>query len=154
MPRSAVPRVGDTLLRCIILCGCESGVGQNEPCHSFRLHGRSTSISGPAGPAVGLPGRATFGLMQCSNPVACRRSHVSIIAIRFPEPARRLKMRRRAFIVGLGSAAVLSMGQRSTQAAIVRPDFTNLPPYGNSTLPPGIRSRILNFNRSRAIVSQ
>ena len=36
----------------------ESAGGQNEPCHSFRLHGRSTSISGPAGPAVGLPGRA------------------------------------------------------------------------------------------------
>jgi hypothetical protein len=36
------------------------------------------------------------------------------------------------------------MGQRYTQAAIVRPDIANLPPYGNSTLPPGIRSRIVN----------
>jgi pimeloyl-ACP methyl ester carboxylesterase len=53
-------------------------------------------------------------------------------------------MRRRAFIVGLGSAAVWSMGQRSPQAAIVRPDIANLPPYGNATLPPGIRSRIVN----------
>jgi pimeloyl-ACP methyl ester carboxylesterase len=52
-------------------------------------------------------------------------------------------MRRRAFIAGLGSAAVWPMG-RSTQAAIVRPDIANLPPYGNSTLPPGIRSRIVN----------
>ena len=53
-------------------------------------------------------------------------------------------MRRRAFIAGLGSAAVWPMGQRYTQAAIVRPDIANLPPYGNSTLPSGIRSRIVN----------
>jgi pimeloyl-ACP methyl ester carboxylesterase len=53
-------------------------------------------------------------------------------------------MRRRAFIAGLGSVAVWPMEQRSTQAAIVRPDIGNLPPYGNSTLPPGIRSRIVN----------
>src|SRR5258708_40351468 len=26
---------------------------QNEPCHSLRRHGRSTSVSGPAGPAAG-----------------------------------------------------------------------------------------------------
>ena len=28
-------------------------LGQNEPCHSLRRHGRSTSVSGPARPAVG-----------------------------------------------------------------------------------------------------
>ena len=32
--------------------GGESAQGQNEPCHSNRGHGRSTSASGPAGPAV------------------------------------------------------------------------------------------------------
>ena len=53
-------------------------------------------------------------------------------------------MRRREFIAGLGSAAVWSMGQKSSQAAIVQPDIANLPPYGNTTLPPGIRSRIVN----------
>jgi len=53
-------------------------------------------------------------------------------------------MRRREFIAGLGSAAVWSMVQRSPQAAIVQPDIANLPPYGNATLPPGIRSRIVN----------
>ena len=31
-------------------------IGQNEPCHSLRRHGRSTSISGPAGLAVGTSG--------------------------------------------------------------------------------------------------
>src|SRR5258708_40312599 len=30
--------------------------GQNESCDSFRRHGRSTSVSGPAGPAVGTSG--------------------------------------------------------------------------------------------------
>jgi hypothetical protein len=35
-----------------------TGLGQNEPCHSLRRHGRSTSISGPAGPAVGASGWA------------------------------------------------------------------------------------------------
>ena len=28
-------------------------MGQIEPCHSLRWHGRSTSVSGPAGPAAG-----------------------------------------------------------------------------------------------------
>jgi pimeloyl-ACP methyl ester carboxylesterase len=53
-------------------------------------------------------------------------------------------MRRRAFIAGLGSAAVWSMTQRATEAAIVRTDVADLPPYGNGTLPAGIRSRIVN----------
>ena len=42
-----------------ILCQlvlAHSQLGQNEPCHSLRRHGRSTSISGPAGPAVGTSG--------------------------------------------------------------------------------------------------
>ncbi len=30
-----------------------AALGQNEPCHSLRRHGRSTSVSGPAGPAAG-----------------------------------------------------------------------------------------------------
>src|SRR5258707_13192722 len=30
-----------------------SELGQIEPCHSLRWHGRSTSVSGPAGPAAG-----------------------------------------------------------------------------------------------------
>jgi hypothetical protein len=30
--------------------------GQNEPCHSLRRHDRSTSVSGPTGPAVSVSG--------------------------------------------------------------------------------------------------
>src|SRR5882762_9851417 len=33
--------------------GATSGSGQNEPCHSLRRHGRSTSVTGPAEPAAG-----------------------------------------------------------------------------------------------------
>jgi len=39
-------------------------------------------------------------------------------------------MRRRAFIAGLGSAAVGPVGQRYAQAAIARPDIADPPPYG------------------------
>jgi hypothetical protein len=35
------------------MCGANVRLGQNEPRHSLRRHGRSTSVSGPAGPAVG-----------------------------------------------------------------------------------------------------
>jgi hypothetical protein len=58
----------------------------------------------------------------------------------------RFDLSRRAFLAAISAAAVgdLALGRRSTQAAIVRTDIANLPPYGNSTLPPGIRSRIIN----------
>src|SRR5215472_4334152 len=39
------------------------------------------------------------------------------------------------------TAAAISGGR--TQAAIVRTDVTQLPPYGNGTIPPGIRSRVV-----------
>ena len=38
----------------------------------------------------------------------------------------------------------LAVAQNSTRAAIVHADVASLPPYGNSTLPAGIRSRIVN----------
>jgi pimeloyl-ACP methyl ester carboxylesterase len=49
---------------------------------------------------------------------------------------------RRLFVTA--SAAVaggLALAQRETRAAIVRTDFSTLPPYGNGTLPPGVRER-------------
>jgi pimeloyl-ACP methyl ester carboxylesterase len=55
---------------------------------------------------------------------------------------------RRDF-VGTASAVAggLALAQGSAHAAIVRTDIANLPPYGNGTLPPGIRSRpIANVN--------
>ena len=41
-----------------------SGEGQNEPCHSLRRHGRSTSGSGPASRRSALLSRAKCGLMH------------------------------------------------------------------------------------------
>src|SRR5712691_10758925 len=37
--------------------GPMSHLGQNEPCHSLRRHGRSTSVSGPASRRSALPSR-------------------------------------------------------------------------------------------------
>jgi pimeloyl-ACP methyl ester carboxylesterase len=58
----------------------------------------------------------------------------------------RFDLSRRAFLAAIPAATItdLGLGQRSSQAAIVRTDIANLPPYGNSTLPPGIRSRIVS----------
>ena len=52
---------------------------------------------------------------------------------------------RRGFVL-TASAAVggLTLADGSARAAIVRTDFASLPPYGNGTLPPGIRSRFVN----------
>src|SRR5579871_427938 len=49
-------------------------------------------------------------------------------------------------MVAIGAAAVAGaalVGVRS-EAAIVRTDVSALPPYGNGTIPPGIRSRVIS----------
>jgi pimeloyl-ACP methyl ester carboxylesterase len=50
---------------------------------------------------------------------------------------------RRGFVATASAAAVggFALAQTSTQAAVVATDVASLPPYGNGTLPPGIRSR-------------
>ena len=56
---------------------------------------------------------------------------------------------RRGFVATASAAAVggISLAQGPARAAIVRTDLDKLPPYGNGTLPPGIRSRaIANVN--------
>ena len=56
---------------------------------------------------------------------------------------------RRRLCLSLSAAALggLAVAQASTRAAIVRVEVAGLPPYGNSTLPSGIRSRIVtNIN--------
>ena len=53
---------------------------------------------------------------------------------------------RRLFIAA-SAAAGLALSQRAARAAIVRTDLASLPPYGNGTLPAGIRSRtVANVN--------
>src|SRR6266851_1294958 len=54
---------------------------------------------------------------------------------------------RRGFFVTASAAAGIAFAQSATRAAIVRTDIASLPPYGNGTLPPGIRSRaVANVN--------
>jgi hypothetical protein len=43
-----------------------------------------------------------------------------------------------------GAIGCFALAQGYARAAIVHTDDSNLPPYGNSTLPAGIRSRIVN----------
>jgi pimeloyl-ACP methyl ester carboxylesterase len=53
---------------------------------------------------------------------------------------------RRTFLTSIPAAAIetVAFGQSIAQSAIVRTDIAKLPPYGNSTLPTGIRSRLVN----------
>jgi pimeloyl-ACP methyl ester carboxylesterase len=53
---------------------------------------------------------------------------------------------RRDFVVSASAAAAggLALQQGPTSAAIVRTDIAGLPPYGNSTLPAGVRSRTVS----------
>ena len=59
-----------------------------------------------------------------------------------------LDLSRRDFVATASAAAGgLALAQGSARAATVHADTANLPPYGNGTLPPGIRSRsIANVN--------
>src|SRR5438105_12733113 len=54
-------------------------------------------------------------------------------------PSRR-SLLTAAAAVGLGG---LAFAQSPARAAIVRTDFSKLPPYGNSTIPAGIRPRLV-----------
>ena len=51
-----------------------------------------------------------------------------------------LDLSRRDFVT-TASAAAGGFAQGSARAALVHADTANLPPYGNGTLPPGVRSR-------------
>jgi pimeloyl-ACP methyl ester carboxylesterase len=62
---------------------------------------------------------------------------------------RKLTLSRRRLCLSFSAAAVdgLAFAQSPTRAAIVRGDVAGLPPYGNSTLSSGIRSRLVtNIN--------
>jgi pimeloyl-ACP methyl ester carboxylesterase len=62
------------------------------------------------------------------------------------EDAQDLGVSRRAFITA-SAAAGLALSQSDASAAVVRTDLASLPPYGNGTLPAGIRSRtVANVN--------
>src|SRR6266700_4676504 len=70
-----------------------------------------------------------------------RRHFSSETKIAYGKP----NLSRRRLCLSLSAAALggLAVAQSSTRAAIIRVDVSGLPPYGNSTLPSGIRSRIV-----------
>jgi pimeloyl-ACP methyl ester carboxylesterase len=51
---------------------------------------------------------------------------------------------RRFFVTASAAVGGLALAQGAARAGIVRTDFSNLPPYGNGTLPPGVRSRAIS----------
>src|SRR5215472_1014454 len=59
-----------------------------------------------------------------------------------------LDLSRRDFVAtASATAGGFALAQGSARAATVHADITNLPPYGDATLPPGIRSRrVANVN--------
>jgi hypothetical protein len=67
-------------------------MGQNEPCHALRRHGRSTSISGHAGPAVGTSGSGRYCCKSRKSPGDNfpakgrhnRRPSISVLSIALP----------------------------------------------------------------------
>ena len=55
-----------------------------------------------------------------------------------------LGLSRRALLVGASGVGTLAFAAaRPARAAIVNTDFRNLPPYGNGTLPAGVRARLI-----------
>src|ERR1700674_2408451 len=49
--------------------------------------------------------------------------------------------RRGFFLTASAGVGGIALAQIRARAAIVRTDIASLPPYGNGTMPPGIRSR-------------
>src|SRR3981081_363713 len=55
-----------------------------------------------------------------------------------------LGLSRRAFLAGASGVGTLAFAAATpARAAIVNSDFRNLPPYGNGTLPAGVRARLI-----------
>jgi len=70
--------------------------------------------------------------VQANNDIE-KMAHIS------PGPSR-----RGFFLTASAAVGGLALANGAVRAAIVRTDIASLPPYGNGTLPPGIRSRLVN----------
>jgi pimeloyl-ACP methyl ester carboxylesterase len=65
-------------------------------------------------------------------------------AARVSRNSSRRDLSRRDFFTAASAAGGLALASGASRAAIVSADFTKLQPYGNATLPPGIRSRTVS----------
>src|ERR1700751_2003276 len=55
-----------------------------------------------------------------------------------------MRLSRRRFVAAVSAMGGLAFADAvSVRAAIVDADFRGLPPYGNGTLPPGVRARLI-----------
>jgi pimeloyl-ACP methyl ester carboxylesterase len=84
-------------------------------------------------------------MARCASPALAREAKRNSQ----PDHAAGLDLSRRNFVAAVSAAAVggIALAPATGHAAIVRTDIASLPPYGNGTLPPGIRSRaIANVN--------
>jgi pimeloyl-ACP methyl ester carboxylesterase len=77
-----------------------------------------------------------------ANMPARATSNFGIEKVPYPAP----ELSRRGFVVtaSVAVASGLALKQSPARAAIVRTDLASLPPYGNGTIPSGIRSRTVN----------
>jgi pimeloyl-ACP methyl ester carboxylesterase len=60
------------------------------------------------------------------------------------EDTESASLSRRFFVTASAAVGGLALAPGAARAAIVRTDFSNLPPYGNGTLPAGVRSRAIS----------
>src|ERR1700726_2713323 len=97
-------------------------------------------------------GDVCWGWTQVSMPakpgVLHGDSNMTTQAIRGLEEANRISaLSRRGFFLAAAAVGGFALTPDAARAAIVRTDIANLPPYGNGTLPAGIRSRtVANVN--------
>src|SRR5216684_7167126 len=89
------------------------------------------------------PARSPGSQIQLGN----RNGDANMTAHQTPDIEEDTRGVSRRLFITASAAAGLALAQRPARAAIVRTDLASLPPYGNGTLPAGIRSRaVANVN--------
>src|SRR6266446_6029839 len=94
-------------------------------------------------PQMTWPARSSASQIQPRN----RKGDANMTAHQTPDIEEDTRGVSRRLFITASAAAGLALSQSAARAAIVRTDLASLPPYGNGTLPAGIRSRaVANVN--------
>src|SRR6266446_1309285 len=94
-------------------------------------------------PQMTWPARSSASQIQPRN----RKGDANMTAHQTPDIEEDTRGVSRRLFIAASAAAGLALSQSPARAAIVRTDLASLPPYGNGTLPAGIRSRaVANVN--------